>query len=387
MKASRRMKKKYYFAQAKMKAKNRLNLFDKFLLFLTFLACASLLISYLAPVADPSKYWVIAFFGLAYPILLLFALIFVIYWFVRKSKWVLLPLITIAVGWSVLNKNIGLRSHTRAPMVKDTNTIRIMTYNVHNFKRYGAKNDVSTKHEILEIISSHQPDVLGIQEFYTKKQGQYDMLDSIQKNLNIAYYYFEPFEGNAHESIGMAIFSRFPIVAHGLIPLSDDKTSGNQCLYADIKKNNKIFRVYSVHLQSIRFDPEDYKYLDSVSHRGKTNMGATKRLGSKLKYAFIKRSEQVFKIRQNAADCTYPFIISGDFNDTPSSFSVNQMCKGLKNAFCEKGAGFGRTYNGDFPNYQIDYIMASPGFDVLDYDITQKKLSDHYPVCSDLLLK
>jgi len=31
--------------------------------------------------------------------------------------------------------------------------------------------------------------------------------------------------------------------------------------------------------------------------------------------------------------------------------------------------------------------MASPAFDVLDYDITQKKLSDHYPVCSDLLLK
>ena len=63
------------------------------------------------------------------------------------------------------------------------------------------------------------------------------------------------------------------------------------------------------------------------------------------------------------------------------------MSKGLKNAFCEKGSGFGRTYNGDFPNYQIDYIMASPAFDVLDYDIIEKKLSDHYPVCSDLLLK
>jgi len=381
------MKKKYYFEQAKMKAKNRLNLSDKFLLSLTFLACAALLISYMAPVADPAKYWMIAFFGLAYPVLLLLTVLFLIYWLIRKIKWALLPLLVILAGWNVLNKNIGLRSHTRAPMVKDTNTIRIMTYNVHNFKRYGAKNDVSTKNEILEIINSHQPDVLGIQEFYTKKQGQYDILDSINKILNTNHYYFEAFEENAHEAIGMAIFSKFPIITHGLISLTDDKTSGNQCLYADIRKNNEIFRVYSVHLQSIGFDPEDYKYLDSVSHRGKTSIGSTKRLVIKLKQAFIKRSEQVFKIRQNATDCPYPFIISGDFNDTPSSFAVNQMSKGLKNAFCEKGAGLGRTYNGDFPNYQIDYIMASPAFDVLDYDITQKKLSDHYPVCSDLLLK
>jgi len=370
-----------------MKANNRLTFFDKFLLCLTVLLCASLLLSYLAPVADPADYWPIAFFGLAYPFLLLTGLVFFIYWLIRKSKWALLPLITIAVGWSVLNKNIGFRSHTKAPMVKDTNTIRLMTYNVHNFKRYGAKNDVSTKHEILDIINSHQPDVIGIQEFYTRKHGQYDMLDSIQKILHTPYCYFEAFESSNNEAIGMAIFSKFPITAHGLISLSDDKTSGNQCLYTDIQKGNKLFRVYSVHLQSIRFDPEDYKYLNAFSHKGKADVGSTKRLGSKLKMAFIKRSEQVYKIRQSVADCPYPFIISGDFNDTPSSFAVNQMSKGLKNAFCEKGAGLGRTYNGDFPNYQIDYIMASPAFDVLDYDITQKKLSDHYPVCSDLLLK
>jgi endonuclease/exonuclease/phosphatase family metal-dependent hydrolase len=158
-------------------------------------------------------------------------------------------------------------------------------------------------------------------------------------------------------------------------------------LYVDVKKGKKTFRLYSVHLQSIRFEAEDYRYLSGLSHQGKTDINSTKRLGSKLKMAFIKRSKQVYKIKADAAACPYPYIISGDFNDTPTSFAVNQMSKGLKNAFCEKGSGFGRTYNGDFPNYQIDYIMASPQFDVLDYHITEKKLSDHYPVCSDLVLK
>ncbi len=133
-------------------------------------------------------------------------------------------------------------------------------------------------------------------------------------------------------------------------------------------------------MQSIRFDPDDYRYLNTVSEQGKPDVSSTMRLGGKLKRAFLKRSEQVFKVKGHADACPYPYIISGDFNDTPTSFAVNQMSKGLKNAFREKGFGLGRTENGNFPNYQIDYIMASQQFDVLNYNIIEKKLSDHYPV-------
>jgi len=94
----------------------------------------------------------------------------------------------------------------------------------------------------------------------------------------------------------------------------------------------------------------------------------------------------MYLVKDNSLHCPYPYIVSGDFNDTPSSFAVNQMAKGLKNVYREKGSGFGRTYNGDFPNFQIDYIMTSPQFDIEDYQIIEKKLSDHYPVRSDVLL-
>lgn len=92
-------------------------------------------------------------------------------------------------------------------------------------------------------------------------------------------------------------------------------------------------------------------------------------------------------MKDHMAQCPYPYIVAGDFNDTPSSYAVNQMSKGIKNAFREKGRGLGRTYNGDIPNYQIDYILVSPQFDVLNYTVIEKKLSDHYPIRSDLLLK
>jgi len=366
--------------------KSSLSFIDKVILWINLLLCFSLVISYFAPYVNPQKIWIIAFFGLAYPPLLLLNVILMAYWLLRRRLQFAVSLVTILIGWSTLNNNIGFRSRSSYTPVPGSNGVRIMTYNVHNFKRYGAKNDASTKHEILALITSQRPDVIGFQEFFTRNKGQYDMRDSIVKILGVNNFYFEPFAISNQESIGMAIFSKFPIIAKGMIRLSNDKTSSNQCLYIDVKKGEKIFRVYSVHLQSIKFNPLDYKYLDSVSKKGKTDMQSTKRLGGKLKIAFIKRSEQVFKVKAHAALCPYPYVISGDFNDTPTSFAVNQMAKGLKNAFREKGSGFGRTYNGDFPNYQIDYIMASPQFDVASYQIIEKKLSDHFPLRSDLIL-
>lgn len=369
-----------------MKAKKQLNFFDKFILCITFILGAAILLSYLAPIVNPKTSWYIAFFGLAYPYLLLSNLLMLAYWLFRKSRWLALPLVCIGIGWGVLNKNIGLRLSQTYDVASDSSRVRVMTYNVHSFKKYGAKNDSYTKHEIFEIIKTEQPDVMCFQEFYTRAMGQYDMVDSIQNILKTSGYYYETVRRYKDQSAGMAIFSKFPVMAHGFIPLSE-KSSENQCIYVDLKKGLRMLRVYAVHLQSIRFDPEDYRYLDNLSGENKPEAGSAKRLGSKLKVAFQKRSEQVFKVRGHADSCKYPFVIAGDFNDTPTSFAVNQMSKGLKNAFVEKGSGLGRTYNGSFPNFQIDYIMASQHFDVKSYKVVEKKLSDHYPVCSDLVLK
>jgi endonuclease/exonuclease/phosphatase family metal-dependent hydrolase len=364
----------------------KLNFLDKLALWFNYLLCIALLIGYLAPIIDPRKVWVIAFFGLAYPPILLINLIMIVYWVLRWKWPAYLSIITILIGWGVLNNNIGLRLKSNFAGKKDTNMVRMMTYNVHYLKRFGEKNDSSARHGILSLIHQQNPDIIGMQEFYSRKRGKYAIVDSILRIMSTRHYYFEILNGNPNDAMGFAVFSKFPIINKGLIYLTQDGT-GNQCLFIDVKKNNKLFRVYSVHLQSIRFDPEDYRYLDNVSKKGKTDMSSSRRIGAKLKKAFLKRSEQVAIIKKHAAACAYPYIISGDFNDTPSSYAVNQMSRGIQNAFREKGSGLGRTYNGDFPNYQIDYIMASKDFKIASYKIIEKKLSDHYPVCSDLLLK
>jgi endonuclease/exonuclease/phosphatase family metal-dependent hydrolase len=369
-----------------MKAKSRLSFIDKLFWWLNWGLGVAILFGALASIVDPRKAWVFAFFGLAYPYLLLSNLILIVYWLVRNTRYALLSVICILLGWNVLFNNVGFHlsgSHSYDPKL---NVVRMMTYNVHDFKKYGSKIDASTTHEILDIITKEHPDIIGIQEFFSRYHGQYDMRDSLAKIMGTDYFYFEPVIYNTTESIGGAIFSKYPIIAHGNITFTE-KNSENSCMYIDVQKGDRKFRVYNVHLQSIKFDPEDYKFVNRVSENDKPELASARRLGGKLRTAFKKRSDQVFKVKQHAANCPYPYIIIGDFNDTPASFAVNELSKGLKNTFREKGFGLGRTYNGDFPNFQIDYILATQQFDVLDYYIIEKKLSDHYPVRSDLLFK
>lgn len=365
----------------------RIHLFSKFILITNIFAVISLLLSYLASYSDPASFWITPFFGLAYPAILIINVLFIFYWLIRWPKFALISGIAILAGWNVIQNYIGFRENTAIMVPKSSESfIRIMTYNVHNFKQFGDKNDKFTKDQILNVIRNEQPDVICFQEFFSRKKGEYNFRKYIQEILNTEYYYFKPSTDNGYEAIGMAIFSKFPIVNQGNIQFAK-KMNWNEAIWADLKKGDKTFRVYNVHFQSISFQPEDYKYLQKVRKEIDTDVESSKKIGSRLKRAFIKRGNQVKMVKNHTDSCTIPYIVAGDFNDTPISYTVKTISSGMNNSFREKGSGFGVTYNGAFPNFQIDYIFSSPEFSVKNYLIIDKKLSDHFPVRTDLELK
>ena len=155
-----------------MRAKSNFTFIDKVVVFLHVFLSLSLIISSTARFVDPNTIWEFAFFGLAYPFLLMASIIFLVYWLLRRRWYWLMSVIAILCGWGVLSSNIGFRSAGTDNKLHDTAAIRMMTYNVHNFKRYGSKNDISTKHDILQIISHEQPDIIGFQEFYSRMHGR-----------------------------------------------------------------------------------------------------------------------------------------------------------------------------------------------------------------------
>lgn len=367
--------------------KSGIHFFSKFVLSMNLFAVASLFLSYLASYINPEKFWLISFFGLAYPAILGINILFIIYWLFRLPKFALISGLSILVGMGVVQNHIGFRESTAIMVPKSSDSfIRVMSYNVHNFKQFGDNNDKFTKEQILDIIRKEQPDVICFQEFFSRKRGEYNFRKAILQILETEHYYFKPSVDNGYEAIGMAIFSKFPILDKGNIQF-EKNMNWNEAIYVDIKKNKQVFRVYNIHLQSISFKPEDYKYLKKVTTEIETSVESPRKIGGRLKRAFIKRGNQAKILKEHADKSPVPYIIAGDFNDTPISYTVKTIAKGMNNSFREMGSGFGITYNGAFPNFQIDYIFTSPEFKVKNYLIIKKKLSDHYPVRSDLELK
>src|SRR5690606_29006811 len=247
---------------------------------------AALLLSYLAPVVNPMWFWPIAFLGIAYLPLLLINVLFVVYWVVRRAPYAAISLVAILVGWNTLNKHVGFSAAVPAAVVstRDSTAIRLLTYNVHFFKTFEEQDNTPTvKDEIMQVINEVSPDVVCIQEYYTRQRGQHNMSEAFEKQIGLPYYYVLPSAQNDYEAYGLAIFSKYPIVASGR--LSDHEYGVNRTIYADIKKNGEIFRVYNVHLRSIGFQQEDYDFIKAPAKTIEEDAASTRRIGSRLKQA------------------------------------------------------------------------------------------------------
>jgi endonuclease/exonuclease/phosphatase family metal-dependent hydrolase len=110
-----------------------------------------------------------------------------------------------------------------------------------------------------------------------------------------------------------------------------------------------------------------------------------KPLLKKLVWANTKRSHEVDELVKIFEEKQIPTILTGDFNDTPFSYTYREFKKHLNDAFVEKGKGFGTTYNGDLPAYRIDYIFYDKNyFSVKSFERAALENSDHFPVSAVL---
>ncbi|EOR92883.1 hypothetical protein ADIARSV_3971 [Arcticibacter svalbardensis MN12-7] len=358
---------------------------NKILRLFTVLSCIVLLLTYLAGHIDPRSFWPLAFISLAYVPVLLITFLFLFILTLQRSWFALVPLCCILLGWSNLTNSFSL--HKRALMepksaLADSSAIRVMTYNVHFFNE--ATQDPENSLGVFSIINRIQPDVACFQEFYSDtRPNKLNSVDSLKRILHTTNFHYVDF---SKQGSGMAIFAKYPIVAKGIIPFSEDH-DGNQCIYVDLLKNGHTFRIYAVHLESIRLQQYQLNYMSKFI-KGKTQkLRPSKKIGGQLRRAFLERAHQVDLVRAHAATSPYPYLICGDFNDPPSSYAFNQMAKGMQSTYKEKGSGlYAVTLHKGFLRYQIDHILTSPGWSVLSHIIVAEKASDHYPVYTDLSL-
>jgi hypothetical protein len=183
----------------------------------------------------------------------------------------------------------------------------------------------------------------------------------------------------------MVLFSKYPILSWGLVEKQEG--SHNFTTYADVKVGDDTLRVINVHLQSIKFDAPDYEAIKDISLTNDSTVNQYSTISKKLKVAFIMRAKQAQAVRDFIDQSSHKIILSGDFNDSPSSYAFRTVKGKMKDAFVESGSGLGRTYVGAMPSFRIDYMLYDPGFTAYNYYAKAFEFSDHKMLSCTLKIK
>lgn len=62
------------------------------------------------------------------------------------------------------------------------------------------------------------------------------------------------------------------------------------------------------------------------------------------------------------------------------SYVYRRMAAGLDDAFSDCGSGYSYTYRGFFNMLRIDFVLTSPEFRAVVYEVPEVTFSDHLPV-------
>ena len=337
----------------------------------------AMLLCYLAPFIHPGTLGILPFFGLIYPVLLGLNLVLLLLWGIVRSKWAIYTLVVLGLGGKMHFRSLAFSGNQDA----DPSGMKVLTYNVRLFDLFNPSftKSIENRNKIFAYIRKTNPDVLCLQEYYRQdKPTNFEVIDSLYAIMgNRNYHERSAHKHSTRQNYGIAMFSKYPIISKGDVMFeSQGSNDFNYCIYADIIKNQDTFRVYNVHLQSIRLHTEP-NIEAATDEEEMASERALRSVYSKLRLAYLKRAEQARRVVEHIKTSPYPVIVCGDFNDTPMSYTYNQFNRFLMDAFRQTSKGIGSTYIGRLPAGRIDYLFYDQRLTTSGFNIQKEELSDH----------
>jgi endonuclease/exonuclease/phosphatase family metal-dependent hydrolase len=254
---------------------------------------------------------------------------------------------------------------------------------------FGYKDHTSDNpNTILQYIAKSGADIVCLQEYMVGQQSNYMTQAKVDQALNMYPYKFTvPLVQRNRYSIGLAVFSKYPILNSRRIRY--DSTLNGSTIHEIEVKGRKLV-VVNNHLESFKLTMDDRTtYSDFIKNMNTETFDELKdAIQRKMGEAFLIRAEQAEIVADELQNYKGDYlVVCGDFNDTQISYVRRIMQGTLIDAFEESGTGIGITYNQNYFWFRIDHILHSPNIKAYNTKVDKISMSDHYPLWCYLEMK
>ena len=368
-----------------MAKKSRIRNIGKRILFLINLL-VTLLFLYPLFLTPTSFIWINGFLGLMTPYLVVIEILLLMLWLIAKPILSLFPFLSLVIGWKIILVLFAWHPGIPFAKKKKDNTLRVISWNVKGFNGNTPTTNLKLRtQEIAYSIQKWEPDIVCLQEYNTNERPNDIANHSLYFTKKLPYYFFsKDFQISQNDYFsGCIIYSKYKI-------LKAERTAFlglGSLISATILKGDDTIQIFTTHLASYGLNQNDFDAMDQSSLTNSISINGKRGVLRKMRAAFMQRAIEAEMVKENLFKTNFPAIITGDFNDVPSSYTYHLIKGDWQDAFLAKGFGIGATFMGISPTLRIDYILANASWEVKAWESIDENLSDHHMIMADLVLK
>lgn len=267
-------------------------------------------------------------------------------------------------------KGFLIQKETIAPK-----SLTLVSYNVNLAYKELSSEDKAQK--IADFLLKEDADLVLLQEYNPL------IFPVVQHELEKMFRYGSPFKLADRYK---AVYSKYPISDY--IQLKDEWNYGKKVEggedkgYLPICGMTVSFDSYDLCVVNCHLHSNNFSIaLRKLKHKEVSLFCFFKEAINLLSQGIEGRKRQTRLLAEYVRGINRPLLICGDMNDVSGSSIMKKFTsKMLKDAWWQKGRGFGFTFATKGMRWRLDHILYSDGIKIDSMKVGRSKMSDHRPI-------
>jgi len=323
---------------------------------------------------------------LAVPLLLVLSVMSAIVFLLQKYFWGGLAVLVFALALNWWSETFALHLFREKKRKYD---FRILTYNVN--RAHETSTNKGTTEELIAFILEQDADIVLLQEYNA------ELYPLVLEQLSKEYLYGSGIDATSRFK---SVFSRFPIESCEQLMVDSRnpeyevfqnaiycKKQYNGMEIMPICKlllniNGHKVQVFNCHLMSNNYSV----VIRNLRRKGVFICKGLLPILARVDFGYKARELQTRVIKERV-DRNDPTLICGDFNDVGGSSPIRILQSlGIKDAWWNRGFGFGFTYHGYGLKFRLDHVLYTPTkIELVNINIPNLFFSDHNAIVCDFM--